>query len=478
MNKSRKKRSADVVSFEDLLAAHKTERGPGQLPAEGVVLIGVDYELQRRMAERLNPSAEHPDSTLNFSGAPAFSALDLSAPKNSAPGEDFGLKADPTRDVDPLQNQAVESINPDTRHEETANCGAPTFDLRELLCRRTPTRTYTIHPVYRIEDALTSSERDLLRWLWEKGRPVPMTPQIRLVTGTGEGARRLAAQAGCIYNTFKNITRSLACKLAIDIVKPEKNLPAVYVVYHYSMILGRQRRAGLTGAIHKNGGGRELVDSQTKPAPQRQDLTVRELEELLDALNVGAPQFSAPNYVSAAPNFAALSGNFGAPKNAALIRNNKYTTGKESTTTNAAPQFGAPTLVIDALFTRTGRTDTEAARMIVKGCLEVNQSIQIEEIAKLIHATHIPTTIANPVGLLIKTLPTRCAHESISNYREQWRREETEQEQRLQQERAQTIETARGILEAVSKGEDWDRSTIEWAKRILHGEIAPPLADT
>src|SRR3954451_12826414 len=77
-NKPRKKRPVDVVSFEDLLAAHKTERGPGQLPAEGVVLIGVDFELQRRMAERIGfpaptESVGHESKAPNY-GAPSFSA--------------------------------------------------------------------------------------------------------------------------------------------------------------------------------------------------------------------------------------------------------------------------------------------------------------------------------------------------------------------------------------------------------------------
>src|SRR5438046_707471 len=80
-NKPRKKRSADVVSFEDLLAAHKTERGPGQLPAEGVVLIGVDLELQRRMAERISLPAPAEPASQNY-GAPNFSAPMLKAPVN------------------------------------------------------------------------------------------------------------------------------------------------------------------------------------------------------------------------------------------------------------------------------------------------------------------------------------------------------------------------------------------------------------
>src|SRR5713226_8956026 len=107
-SKSRKKRSADVVSFEDLLAAHKTERGPGQLPPEGVVLIGVDLELQRRMAEQIRLPAlseVNPSSSAPKIGAPAFKSTTTthatpSAPKFSAPyiGADTPLGA-PEPDV-------------------------------------------------------------------------------------------------------------------------------------------------------------------------------------------------------------------------------------------------------------------------------------------------------------------------------------------------------------------------------------------
>jgi len=114
---------------------------------------------------------------------------------------------------------------------EALNFGAPVFEepefnLRDLLVRRTRTKSYVVHPISRIEDVFTSAERDLLRWLWDRGRPVPNTQRIRLVTGPhGEGARRLATQAGLIYNTFKNLTRALSTKLELDIVKPDAILP-------------------------------------------------------------------------------------------------------------------------------------------------------------------------------------------------------------------------------------------------------------
>src|SRR5215813_12592631 len=78
-NKPRKKRPVDVVSFEDLLAAHTTERQPGQLPPEGVVLIGVDVELQRRMAEGIGG--------LPNNDAPYFTASKFDAPNIGTPND-------------------------------------------------------------------------------------------------------------------------------------------------------------------------------------------------------------------------------------------------------------------------------------------------------------------------------------------------------------------------------------------------------
>jgi hypothetical protein len=242
-----------------------------------VVLIGVDLELQRRMAEGIDqkngaPEQAAPNSPAQNVGAPENVALVASAPVSAAPQLSAPEKDAPKDD-------------------------APEFDVHDLLTRRAGARSYLIHSISRIEDILTPAERELLRWLWERGRPAPMTQRLRLASGPdGEGARRLAVQAGLIYNTFKNLSRALARKFALDIVKPERNLPAIYVVYDDSSILERQRGAGFTGAVHKNGGGRELVDSQGQAAPRRQDLTVVELQQILSALKFGALKESAPNF--------------------------------------------------------------------------------------------------------------------------------------------------------------------------------------
>jgi hypothetical protein len=221
------------------------------------------------MAERIGPSASQvgvkTEPEANFD-APNFDAPKKVAPENVAP-----MKV----------NQAPNINAPDF--------GAPKFDLRDLFVRRSATKTYTVNAIHVIEDVFTAAERDLLRWLWEKGVPVPAKP-IRLVAGpNGEGARRLAGQAGLIYNTFKNLTRALATKFALDIVKPERNLPMVYAVYDCPAILERQRQAGFTGAVRKNGGGRELVNAQAQPARRRPDLTVEQLENIIGSVKFGAP---------------------------------------------------------------------------------------------------------------------------------------------------------------------------------------------
>ena len=473
-----------------MLAAHKTERGPGQLPAEGVVLIGVDYELQRRMSERLPLLPRDPEAII---GAPNFSAPDIAASKLDAPVfsapitpisqlsetlSDAPVSGAPNFSAPPFYAPAVQSLTTDPPPHFTSNdpnrarkldppeptLSPPEFNLRDLLIRRSGTKTYTIHAVSRIEDVFTASERDLLRWLWEKGRPVPGIPRIRLVSGpNGEGARRFATQAGMIYNTFKNLTRALSTKLAVDIVKPERNLPTIYAVYHYSAILQRQRDAGLAGALHKNGGGRELVNADAQPACRRPDLTIDELEQILSALKFGASISSG-----AAPKIGAVPGTSGAPNFTAPIRNKEYTSQKEYTSPSSPSlNVGAPTFVIDALFHRTGRTDIDAARMITKGCLEANPTIQPEEIAQLIRTMQIPPNITNPVGLLIRSLPGRCAPDSIANYRERWRREADQEQRRREQELTQSIETARSILDGVAKGEEWDAATVEWAQSVL-----------
>src|SRR5215471_5252040 len=118
-NKPRKKRPVDVVSFEELLAAHTTKRQPGQLPPEGVVLIGVDVELQKRIADRIG-------------GAPNI-------PEPSLPGDNNGALKNDASDQNPAPSEAPASFSaaPELAASDldAPNLDAPNFDLRALITR-------------------------------------------------------------------------------------------------------------------------------------------------------------------------------------------------------------------------------------------------------------------------------------------------------------------------------------------------------
>jgi hypothetical protein len=268
------------------LAAHQSDRRPGELPAEGVVLIGVDLELQRRMAEGIAPPPIPASSGRNY-GASNFAAPNHDDLGTHLGAPNLSAEIDGAPEVGALSLSAETFGAPDFHASTPIDLGAPNidaskFDLSDLLVRRSGSKTYVVQPVSRIEDAFTAAERDLLLWLWGRGRRLPFTEHLRLMTGPqGEGSRRMAVQAGLIYNTFKNLTRALSTKFALDIVKPEKNLPTIYAVYDPPSILERQRQAGYTGVVRKNGGGRALVNAGSGEAPRRPDLTVEELQRLL-----------------------------------------------------------------------------------------------------------------------------------------------------------------------------------------------------
>jgi hypothetical protein len=283
----------------------------------------------------------------------------------------------------------------------------------------------------------------------------------------------MAAQAGLVWNTFRNYTRALSTKFAIDIVRPAGNTPRLYVIWHYSAILERIRKAGFTGVVHKSGGGRELVDDESRPAQGRGDLSVQELKLMFGTAksgtprpgmpNRGIPNSGAPSYATREQSFGTLSGNLGVPNFGASIRNKNYPSDKEdpsSPTRSGVPNFKP---VIDALFERTGKTDIEAARTIAKSCTEVNSDIRLEEIARMVRGFDFPKSISNPTGLLIRTLASRCAPESLELYRRRWA-EEKEQTARLKaSERQENERVARMIFDDPES----DEESREWARSIL-----------
>jgi antitoxin component HigA of HigAB toxin-antitoxin module len=123
----------------------------------------------------------------------------------------------------------------------------------------------------------------------------------------------------------------------------------------------------------------------------------------------------------------------------------------------------APKPVIDALFYRTQRTDADAARSITSRCTAANPTVTHDEIARLIREFQIPPSISNPVGLLIRTLATRCEPESLDRYRRHWEAEDLQAARFEAQQQQENERIARMVLEDPETTE----SELEWARGVL-----------
>lgn len=349
------------------------------------------------------------------------------------------------------------------------------------LGRRTGRRTFNVQPAARIEAIFSPSELKVLNWMWSRGRAVDGVSMARLVTASnGEGMRRLAIHFGVAYTTFRNLVRSLSTKLAVEIVKQETTHPAIYLIYHYSAILERLRRAGLTGVIHKGSNAWVLIDADSQPAPAQPELTLQELKRKLITLKINAVQTTAPVSLERRPNATnsnalnslkhqtgavesgALSNDPSAVNSSAPIRSKEYPSGRESPSPPTRKSH-APKPVIDALFERTQRTDADAARSITSSCTAANPTVTNDEIARLIREFQIPLTISNPVGLLIRTLATRCEPESLERYRRHWKAEDLQAARFKAEQQQENERLARMVLEDPES----DEQSKEWARGVL-----------
>jgi hypothetical protein len=292
--------------------------------------------------------------------------------------------------------------------------------------------------------------------------------------------RRLAVHFGVAYTTFRNLVRSLSTKLAVEIVKQETTHPAIYLVYHYSAILERLRQAGLTGVMHKGSNAWVLVDADSHPAPAQPELTLQELKRKLIALKSTAVQTTAlpssEGRLNAADSNAlnslttqagavesgALSNHPTAVNLAAPIRNKEYPSAKQFPSSPML-KSNAPKPVIDALFERTRRTDADAARSITSSCIAANPTVTHDEIARLIRDFQIPPSISNPVGLLIRTLATRCEPESLERYRQHWEAEDLQAARFNAEQKQQNERIAHMVLEDPES----DEQSREWARGVL-----------
>jgi hypothetical protein len=279
-------------------------------------LVGAPHSGEKSGA--LNPGAAHldaSDSGAAYSEAPRmnFAALESNAPylKSRAVEVAPPIGEPPAfRTADPAPDSTKA---PDADAGASADFGAVNFDapdrsaskfdaldinadLDTLIYARAP-RAYVVQRAQRPEDGLTFQEQRLHDFLWRKGREVVGVKHLRIAGGgSSDGARVLAAEAGVAYSTFQALTRTLRDKFAIEIAQPGGAFCKVYGVHALQTLLARQRAGGYDCFVKQSGGGRLLVNARGERCPQRADLSVEELKQLIAEAKLEAPEPGASNF--------------------------------------------------------------------------------------------------------------------------------------------------------------------------------------
>jgi len=116
----------------------------------------------------------------------------------------------------------------------------------------------------------------------------------------------------------------------------------------------------------------------------------------------------------------------------------------------------------------TGKSDDDAVRQIMVGCMAVAPDVTPEELAELIRdqARKIAPTIENPTGFLIRFPPKRCEGQSFRAFRETLKQRREAERQDQERQRRQSREIAEQILASPDSTE----SECDWARGTLAGE--------
>jgi hypothetical protein len=291
--------------------------------------------------------------------------------------------------------------------------------------RYTPVRVDTV------QDGHTHGEQALYATLWRLARRT-QTPSVRSII---IGERTLAAEVPMSYSSVQDNLRALVAKHSIAIIPRGANRPKTYLVYDYDEVLRRRRAAGLLYAIRRT----SSVTLVTYGAPE------------LGAPYVDAPSFGAPLPTTTAPKPAA-------PRiNATAL----------TFTTSGAPSPGASYIGSQELISTTTTlaiaavlreelavVDNNAAERIVAGCRAKAPDATDEEISTLCREQarryRSMRSINNPVGMLIRQLPSSFEGAAFAEFRKAQRQLRTAENRRREVESAQW----RRVLDDTNESEE------------------------
>lgn len=273
-----------------------------------------------------------------------------------------------------------------------------------------------------------------------------------------EGLLPMAAVASKVSISLRNlrrVLRSLEQKFALEITEYEdktRSIPRRYRVWGFRPTMERRRHAGYS-YIYRN---RNLItlarpSGKTPPDTLAGAAAVNLSGAPPASLTSGPPDSLAPN---PGDNKAQKP-----PDNmaASLIKEES----KLKPTTSSP--FAVSPVIAMAVTNNFGYVDDDALRRMIRACRQSVPDATDDEIADLAtsaaHRIRRMRNLVNPVGLLITQVPKYFEGQSFLLYREEKRRVQEAERQRLRQQQRE----AQAILDNPAS----DNSDREWAQTLL-----------
>ena len=296
-------------------------------------------------------------------------------------------------------------------------------------------RKKIVRKCVRAQDGHSHIEQEVYATLWRYGKEDPNNVDTRL---SNVGHTLIARESRVHERNVTLIVNRLIQKLAIDVAQHEvsdKRIARTYRVFSYAEILRRRKLARLEWVVR--GRGVEFVDPTTgEPLFQTPDRSKRKVTASAALPTSDGVRSSDSDRLTARAGDGFTSGETGAltPSPTPGVRPSlRGITTEESfkkqglrsttkaTSTSLFPRFD---LVVKAM-SQLAYADHDAVVQLVEDCSAIVPDVTAEEICEFIQEkSNIvagSSTIKNPIGFLLATVPKCFVGETFLEHREQKR---------------------------------------------------------
>lgn len=368
--------------------------------------------------------------------------------------------------------------------EETKPSSPEVVPDFQLESQSAQSRRKIIHKCVRAQDGHSHVEQEVYATLWRYGREVSTDPDQRLST---IGHSVIAREARIHERSVTFIINRLIQKLSIEIAQNEvsdKRIARTYRIFSYTELLKRRKAAGLEWVIR--GRGVEFVDPDSGtplfavPKRPRANKAITAPDGILpsDGVMPSDPMHITPSGTDGVTPWASngVTASVSPGVTPSLIgisrkySRNEYKASTEQATSSIFPGFDE----VRQTLAQFAYADETAVTQLVSECLQLVPDLTAEEICEFVEQkgaiVRASTSIQNPIGFLLATVPKCFAGNAFLKFRERRKREVNESLKIVESQMAQLELSASHAVSLIAE----DDSPEVLKQRIIRDFKADP----